>query len=247
MPEGDSLHRAAARLQVLVGETLAVEARHPRAVVLGIAEVVDGKRLEHVEAVGKNLLLTWEGGIVVRSHLRMKGRWWVQPAGARILGRPWLVLRGPKHQAVLTGGSVLALGRGPVDSLGPDIMLSPPDLNGMVARLRETDQAREIGDALLDQRLVAGIGNMWKAEGLFLGGVSPWDRLRDVSDQELRGVLVQTARAMQASRARRHVYGRAGLPCRRCTTLVESWPQGDDARTAYWCPSCQRAAATARR
>jgi endonuclease-8 len=247
VPEGDSLHRAAARLQVLVGERLSVEARHPRAVVLGIAEVVDGKRLEHVEAVGKNLLLTWEGGIVVRSHLRMRGRWWVQPAGARILGLPWLVLRGATHQAVLTGGSVLALGRGPVDRLGPDIMLAPPDVDGMVVRLRETDQAREIGDALLDQRLVAGIGNMWKAEGLFLGGVSPWAPLRDVSDEDLRRALAATARAMQAPRAQRHVYGRAGLPCRRCATPIESWRQSDDARTAYWCPRCQPAGVTARR
>jgi endonuclease-8 len=247
MPEGDSLHRAAAKLQVLVGERVAVEAHHPRALVLGIAEVVDGKRLEHVEAVGKNLLLTWEDGTVVRSHLRMKGRWWVQPAGSRIFGRPWLVLRGERHQAVLTGGSVLALGRGPVDRLGPDIMLAPPDLDGMVARLRAVDQSREVGDALLDQRLVAGIGNMWKAEGLFLGRVSPWTPLGDVSDDALRGVLAETARAMQAQRARRQVYGRAGLPCRRCATPIESWRQGDDARTAYWCPRCQPSAVTARR
>ncbi|MBW3593030.1 MAG: hypothetical protein KY396_04995 [Actinobacteria bacterium] len=247
MPEGDSLHRAAARLQVLVGEKLSVEARHPRAAVLGVAEAVDGKRLERVEAVGKNLLLTWEGGLVLRSHLRMKGRWWVRPAGSSVGGRPWLVLRGARNQAILTGGSVLELGRGRVDRLGPDIMLSPPDLDGMVARMRATDQAREIGDALLDQRLVAGIGNMWKAEGLFLGGVSPWTPLAGVSDDELRRVLAETARAMQAPRARRNVYGRAGRPCRRCAAPVESWRQGDDARTAYWCPVCQAAPVTAPR
>ena len=245
MPEGDTLHRAAARLQVLVGEALAVEARHPRAVALGVAEALDGKRLERVEAIGKHLLLTWEGGVVLRSHLRMKGRWSVRPAASPLVGRPWLVLRGEKDQGVLTGGSVLALGRGPVDRLGPDIMLSPPDLDGMVARLRATDHARQIGDALLDQRLVAGIGNMWKAEGLFLGGISPWTPLAQVSDGALRRVLAETARAMQAPRARRSVYRRAGMPCRRCATPVESWPQGDDARTAYWCPACQPGAVTA--
>jgi len=160
VPEGDALHRAAARLQPLVGEIVSVEAHHPRAVVLRIAEQLDGKRLEGVEAIGKILLLTFEGGLVVRSHLRMKGRWFVQPLGARIFGRPWLVLRGERHQAVLTGGSILRVGRGPVDRLGPDIMLSPPDVDAMIARLRAADGRRALGDALLDQRLVAGSGNM---------------------------------------------------------------------------------------
>ena len=242
MPEGDSLHRAAARLQPLVGETLAVESLHPRAQVLRIAEEIDGLRLERVEAVGKNLLLIFEGGLVLRSHLRMTGRWGIRPAGAEVRGRPWLVLRGSWHQGILWNGAVLQLARRHprVERLGPGIMLDPPDLDGMVARLRRADQDREVGDALLDQRLVAGIGNMWKAEGLFLGGVSPWSRLHEVSDEELRRVLDETSRAMRAPRRRRHlVYGRVGLPCRRCQTLVDAWRQGDDARTAYWCPSCQ--------
>ncbi len=247
VPEGDALHRAAARLRPLVGQVLEVEAHHGRSRVLGIAEQVDGKRLERVEAVGKNLLLTFEGGLVLRSQLRMKGRWFVQPRGARILGRPWLVLRGDRHQAVLTGGSVLRVGRGPVDRLGPDVMLDPPDVDGMVERLRATDQRREVGEALLDQRLVAGIGNMWKAEGLFAAAVSPWRELRDVGDDELRSVLDQTARLMQGPRVRHSVYRRAGLPCARCGTVVEARPQGDDARTAYWCPACQPSDVTARR
>ncbi|MBA2615311.1 MAG: DNA glycosylase [Actinobacteria bacterium] len=242
MPEGDSLHRAAARLQPLVGETLAVEAHHPRAQVLRIAEEIDGKRLEGVKAVGKNLLLTFEGGLVLRSHLRMTGRWGIRPSGADVRGRPWLVLRGREHQGVLWNGAVLQLARRhpQVERLGPDVMLDPPDLDGMVARLRATDKEREVGDALLDQRLVAGIGNMWKAEGLFLAGQSPWSRLHEVSDEELRRVLDETSRAMRATRRQRHlVYGRVGLPCRRCNALIDAWRQGDDARTAFWCPSCQ--------
>ena len=239
MPEGDALHRAAARLQPLVGDVVSAHAHHPRAVVLGVAERIDGKRLERVEAVGKNLLFTFEGGVVVRSHLRMKGRWLVQPLGAAIFGTPWLVLRGRTHQAVLRGGSVLRVGRGPVDRLGPDIMRRPPDVDGMVERLRQTDQVRAIGDALLDQRLVAGIGNMWKAEGLFAARVSPWRELRDVSDDELRTVLAETARLMQAPRRGHAVYRRAAMGCRRCGTPIESWAQGDGARMAYWCPVCQ--------
>ena len=239
MPEGDSLHRAAARLRPLEGEVLSVEARHPRAAALGIAERLDGRRLERVEAVGKNLLLTFEGGLVLRSHLRMRGRWRLQRAGARLAGTPWLVLRGRDVEGVLWNGPVLELGRAATARLGPDVMRDPPDLDGMLARLRATDQARQLGDALLDQRLVAGIGNMWKAEGLFLARVSPWRPLRDVSDEEIRRVLEETSRAMRAGRPRRAVYRRAGRPCPRCGARISSRPQGDAARTAYSCPDCQ--------
>jgi endonuclease VIII len=239
MPEGDSLHRAAARLQPLVGHVVAAESHHGRAKVLGVAEQIDGRRLERVQAIGKNLLLTFEGGLVVRSHLRMKGRWSVVPRGRPILGRPWLVLRGGDAQAVLANGAVLSVGRGPVDRLGPDVMLDPPDVDGMLARLRATDQGREVGEALLDQRLVAGIGNMWKAEGLALAWVSPWLPLREVLDDDLRRVLGETSAAMRSGRRGRIAYRRAGRPCGRCGTTVRSWPQGDDARMAYWCPECQ--------
>ena len=239
MPEGDSLHRAAGLLRALEGDTIAAEARHPRAVALRVAEAVDGRRLERVEALGKHLLLRFDGGLVLRSHLGMKGRWSVEPAGTRIVGSPWLVLRGEARQAVLRGGSSLALGRGRLDALGPDVMESPPDLDGMLARFRASDQTREIGEVVLDQRVVAGIGNMWKAEGLFRGGVSPWSLLRDVPDDALRRVLAETASAMHGARGKRSVYRRARRPCRRCGTAIEAWPQGEAARTAYWCPACQ--------
>ena len=104
MPEGDALHRAAERLRVLEGEVVAVETPHPRAAVLRLAERLDGRRLERVEAVGKNLLLDFEGGLTLRSHLRMRGRWRVEAAGAEPRGTPWLVLRGRERQAVLWNG-----------------------------------------------------------------------------------------------------------------------------------------------
>src|SRR5690242_774420 len=168
MPEGDSLHRAARRLQVLVGERVEVEAPHPRAAVKGLVEQLDGRRLESVEAVGKNLLLRFEGGLVLRSHLRMNGRWRVEPRGAHRTGRPWLVLRGDEHEAVLWNGPVLELARDArVRHLGPDILASPPDFDAMLELLRAEPKSRAVGDALLDQRLVAGIGNMWKAEALW--------------------------------------------------------------------------------
>jgi endonuclease-8 len=128
--------------------------------------------------------------------------------------------------------------------LGPDILGDPPDLARMVANLRREHQTREVGDALLDQRLVAGIGNIWKAESLWQARVSPWRPLGDVSDEELRSVLGEATRLMRASLEQRSderaVYRRAGRPCPRCATPIRSRGQGDDNRTAYWCPGCQR-------
>src|SRR5919201_4307986 len=98
MPEGDSLHRAARRLQALVGERVEVETPHPRAAVERLAERLDGRRLLAVEAHGKNLLLSFEGGYVLRSHLRMSGRWRVQARGLEVVGLPWLVLRGERNE-----------------------------------------------------------------------------------------------------------------------------------------------------
>jgi endonuclease VIII len=246
MPEGDSLHRAARRLQVLVGEQVAVETPHPRAAAERLAERLDGRRLESVEAVGKNLLFSFEGGLVLRSHLRMRGRWQVRArdSGAKAAGSPWLVLRGLKHEAVLWNGPVLELTGRAVRRLGPDILAEPPDLARMVENLRREHPSRELGDALLDQRLVAGIGNLWKAESLWRARISPWRRLGDLTDEELRLTLAEAARLMRGSlesgREERTIYRRAGRPCPRCGTPIRSRGQGEANRTAYWCPGCQR-------
>jgi endonuclease VIII len=242
MPEGDALARAARRLQVLVGERVEVETPHPRAAVKQLAPRLDGRRLEAVEAAGKNLLLRFEGGIVLRSHLRMSGRWRVQARGSQVFGRPWLVLRGAEREAVLWNGPVLELDDGAVRRLGPDILAKPPDLELIVANLRR-DSNRELGDALLDQRLVAGIGNVWKAEALWQERVSPWRRVAETSDEEAQAILEAAHELMTGSvegrRERRAVYRRAGRGCRRCGTPIESRGQGEQNRTAYWCPGCQ--------
>jgi endonuclease VIII len=246
MPEGDALHRAARRLQVLVGEELEVETPHPRAAVKQLAPRLDGRRLESVEAIGKNLLLRFEGGVVLRSHLRMKGRWRVFRRDSQIFGVPWLVLRGKDYVGAMFNGSVLELDRGVARRLGPDILAEPPDFDGMLARLRREDRDRAVGDALLDQRLVAGIGNLWKAESLWHARVSPWRPLREVADDELRKTLEEAHRLMRGRLegvpGRGRVYRRRGRPCPRCGTPIRSWQQGDGARMAYWCPECQRGA-----
>ena len=223
MPEGDSLHRAARRLQVLVGERLEAESPHPQGQATGVAEQVDGRRLLAVDAVGKNLLFRFEGGLVLRSHLRVRGRWRVLPRGAPRSGRPWLVLRGAEREAVLWNGPVLELTTRRVRRLGPDVLASEPDLDRMVENLRR-EPAREIGDALLDQRQVAGIGNLWKVEALWHAGVSPWRRVGELSGAELRGILEHAVGLMRASldgdREPRAIYRRPVCP--RCGARIRA-------------------------
>ena len=145
----------------------------------------------------------------------------------------------PQREAVLWNGPELELERGKTGRLGPDILAAPIDPE----RLRRVDQRRQVGDVLLDQRVVAGIGNLWRAEALWAAGVSPWRTVGKTSDPELEDVLGQARRLMAASlegvRSRRAVYRRSGRPCRRCGTAISSRGQGDDNRIAYWCPGCQ--------
>lgn len=251
MPEGDSLHRAARRLQPLVGQRLEVESPHPRAQATGVAARIDGRVLESVEAVGKNLLLRFEGGVVVRSHLRMTGRWRVEPRGkartgfSRRTALPWLVLRGAELEGVLWNGPVLTLESRNVRRLGQDVLADDFDFEAAVARLRGAGD-RLLGEALQDQRLLAGVGNMWMAEALWTIQVSPWLRVGEASDDVLRAAVEAARRLMQdalaTGRPGRQVYRRAGRPCLRCGTIVRSRGQGDDNRTAYWCPQCQAGA-----
>ena len=249
MPEGDSLHRAAARLQPLVGDRVAASSPNPRGLVTNVAQAVDGRVLESVEAVGKNLLLRFDGGVVVRSHLRMNGRWRVRPPGRPPWrGSPWLVLRTSRWEATQWNGPVLCLDDGRVGGLGPDLLADATTVELVLRRLRAADQRFLVGEALVDQRIVAGIGNMWLAELLWHGRVSPWARLADVSDEAFRESLDWGRRAMRASvrgtRPSRTVYRRAGRACPRCGEPVRSRGLGDANRTAYWCPSCQPVAAS---
>jgi endonuclease-8 len=245
VPEGDAIHRAAGRLQALVGQRIAATSPNPRAQATRVAETVDGRRLESVQALGKNLVLRFDGGVAVRSHLRMSGRWTVRPKGEPRVGLPWLVLAGERVEGVLWNGPVLELHLRALAHVGPDILAQPPKVEEMVARLRRADQSRTLGESLLDQSLVSGVGNMWMAELLWAVGLSPWRRLGEVGADELRAALVAGAELMRSAvdhgRAqRRSVYRRVGRPCPRCRTPIASRGQGDANRIAYWCPGCQR-------
>ena len=200
--------------------------------------------LESVDAHGKNLIFRFEGGVVLRSHLSMSGRWTVAPSGSRQAGRPWLVLRGDRFEGVLWNGPVLELHTRGIARLGPDILERPPRFDVMLARMRTAEQSRWFGETLLDQSLVAGIGNMWLAETLWQVELSPWRRLRAVSEADRRRALEAAAALMRGSvdggrRGGHQVYRRVGRPCPRCGARICSWGQGDDNRMTYWCPGCQ--------
>ena len=245
MPEGDSLHRVADLLQVLVGERVRAESPNPRGLATGVARAVDGRKLERVEAVGKNVLLHFDGAVVLRSHLRMNGRWRVRRLDERAWrGSPWLVLRGSEWEATQWNGPVLELGRGRVGALGPDLLAAGTYPAAVVARLRLVDQSRLVGEVLVDQRIVAGIGNMWLAEALWHARLSPWLELARVDDDALEEALAWARTTMRQAvggrRRARAVYRRAGRGCPRCGEPILARGLGDANRTAYWCPRCQQ-------
>jgi endonuclease-8 len=244
MPEGDSLHRIAARLGPLVGHRVSASSPNPRGQVTGVAAAIDGRVLERVEAVGKHLVLRFDRGVTLRSHLRMTGRWTIGPVGSVRKGSPWLVLRAGSIEAAQWNGPVLTLDTRAVGDLGPDLLADATDPVTVVERLRRADGDRPLGQALQDQRLVAGIGNMWMSEALWAVGLSPWLSLASVDDSELLAAVTWVRGAMRNAvidpRPARAIYRRAGRPCLRCRELVRSRGQGDANRTAYWCPGCQR-------
>jgi len=158
-------------------------------------------------------------------------------------GRPWLVLRGGPWEATQWNGPVLTLERRPLRRLGPDLLADETEVAVVVSRLRREPRSRLVGEALVDQRVVAGVGNMWLAEALWQARVSPWAALGAVSDEELSNAIGWAREAMRAAvrgpRGPRAVYRRAGMACRRCGTPIASRGLGDANRTAYWCPRCQ--------
>jgi len=256
MPAGDTIHYAARRIRpALEGHTPdELATPHPRFARDSWPERLDGRGVRAVDATGKHLFIRFEGDLTLHSHLRMTGKWGVCRRGERWRRSPrraWIVIRTAEHEVVEFDGPVLELmtdSRTRFDrrlaALGPDVLAADFDERRFLGLLRQDDQGRGIGDALLDQRNLAGVGNLWKAEGCFLAGVDPWRRLRDVADAEALAVVRELRAPMLDSaegrpRAQHWVYDRAGLPCRRCGTPVRARGQGDDNRTTYWCPACQ--------
>ena len=212
--------------------------------------------MSSVDAHGKHLFLRFEGDLTLHSHLRMTGLWAVYGPGMgwrRAISRAWLVLRSDGRDVVEFDGPVLELmsesrvrSDPRIAALGQDVLGERFDVERFLGRLSSNDPARPIGDVLLDQRTVAGIGNVWKAELCFAAGIDPWRPLAAVSEEEAVS-LVDLARERMRESARvglsarpRAVYRRAGLPCPRCGSIIRQRGQWEDNRLTFWCPGCQR-------
>jgi endonuclease-8 len=257
MPEGDTIHHAANRIRPLLEGTVPDEllTPHPRFAADRWPQRLAGQAVTSVDAYGKHLFVRFEGGLVIHSHLRMTGSWGTYAAGQRWRRSPrraWLVARARGGEVVQFDGPVLELmteartrSDPRIAHLGPDILAPELDEARFLARLRADDPTRPIGDALLDQRTIAGIGNLWKAEGCFEAGIDPWRPTGKVTDDEALAIVRATRPRMQRSAVDGfpsrdvQVYDRAGRPCPRCGTRIAARGMGDGNRTTFWCPGCQ--------
>ena len=265
MPEGDTIHRTAETLRAaLAGRTLtAFEAASSAVAQRARRAAVVGQAIAGVEARGKHLLLRFEGGATLHTHMGMRGSWHLYRTSSR-----W---RRPRMRAriVITAGDVVAVCVAPMltelltplelrrnlrlAQLGPDVLADGFDPAQAVQRLAARADL-EIGVAILDQRALAGVGNVYKSEVLFLPGVNPFARVEALSEKTLRRVVESAAAQLRRNLARSqrrttsplapgalYVYGRGGEPCRRCGDTVRRAVQGVQRRSTYWCPRCQPA------
>jgi endonuclease-8 len=274
MPEGDTLFRTAAGLRpYLVGRVVtAATVREPGAGAGARVDRVVGSAVTAVDALGKNLLVRFANGLELRTHLGMHGSWhryrpgerWRRPAS-----RARLILEVEGSVAVCFDAPTVELFEQRAEvvhpalaALGPDLLADGFDGPAAVRRLRHPDRAAiPIAEALLDQRALAGIGNVYKSEVLFIERVAPFAAVGSLDDEVL-GRLVDTARRLLVENAAsaRHgagrvttrgsrnadgplwVYRRTGCPCRRCGTPIRSAIHGATLpRRTYWCPRCQSA------
>ena len=274
MPEGDTIYRAARTLQrALAGHTVTgFQSVFPRLSRVDDDTPLRGRTIEHVEARGKHLLIWFSGDLVLRTHMRMHGSWHIYRPGER-----W---QRPRHEMriVIETAEIHAVGfsvpvaefdtakeleREPVlRDLGPDPLADTFDAAEAMRRISSRSDM-EIADALLDQTAIAGIGNVYKSELLFMARVSPFAAAADVPLERVAAIVALAVKFMRANvaetsdagivtytglrrttgradpGARLWVYGRWGQPCRRCGTPVSRRRQGPHARSTYWCPRCQ--------
>ena len=288
MPEGDAIFRTARTLhRALAGGVIVhFESVLPSLTRVHEDRPITGRTVERVQAVGKHVLMCFSGDLVLRTHMRMNGSWHIYRPGER-WRRPRRDMRilvataqfevvafsVPVAEFLVSGGARAAeIPRSSAPShtraierqadlrdIGPDLLGDLFDEDEAVRRLRA--HGREaIADVLLNQRVVAGIGNVYKSEVLFICHVSPFAAAVDVADDRVRDLLRTARKLLQANvttlggittylgyrrtrsrdeSERRYVYGRARRPCRRCATPIQVRAQGPHARLTYWCPQCQ--------
>ncbi len=274
MPEGDTIFRAARTLhRALAGQTITrFESVFPHLTRVDHDSPIRGRIVEGVESRGKHLLIRLSGGLVLRTHMRMNGSWHIYRRGERWF-RPRhemrIVLETDAFEAVAFNVPVAELAAparilaaGPVRQLGPDPLSPEFEASEAVDRILARGEG-EIADVLLDQTAIAGLGNIFKSEVLFVARIDPWAAVRSLARADVERIVAEAVRLMRANVAagvrggittygglrrrptrddpgpRNWVYGRAGRPCRRCGTPISWRKQGPHARSTYWCERCQ--------
>jgi endonuclease-8 len=293
MPEGDTIFRAARTLhRALAGQVVErFESVLPALTRVDEDAPIKGRTVERVSAAGKHLLMTFSSpstvpggprpssppGLVLRTHMRMNGSWHIYRRGER-WQRPRrdmrIVIATKQFEAVgfdipvaewLTPAALKR--QADLRLMGPDLLGAEFDAEQALRRFRARPTL-SIADALLDQRIVSGVGNIYKSEILFIVRVNPFTPVERVADETVREILSTARKHLRANvedhtaaivtyrgyrrttrrddpAERLYVYGRAGRACRRCGTRIEVTPQGPHARLTYWCPVCQPSAAPA--
>jgi endonuclease-8 len=271
MPEGDSIFRTAQALHRHLSGRIVTrfESVFPALTRIDADRPIAGRTVERVISRGKHILMTFSGDLVLHTHMKMNGSWHGYPPGV-----PWR--RPARDMRVLVATETFVavgfnvpvaelltsremLRHDALRTLGPDLLDESFDVETASHRAR-AQGSRAIADVLLDQRVIAGIGNIFKAEALFAAGIYPFTPVSDVSDSDLIRILgiardmlranTATGARLAPSRGMRTrdslnpgtalwVYGRAGKPCRNCGTAIQAKKTGLDARVTYWCPNCQ--------
>ncbi|HYC59736.1 MAG TPA: DNA-formamidopyrimidine glycosylase family protein [Thermoanaerobaculia bacterium] len=266
MPEGDTIYRAARTLHAaLAGRGVTrFETVFSQLARADHQAPVAGRTVERVTSEGKNLIIHFSGDLHLRTHMRMHGTWHIYRPGERWRMRKsdmrivietdaWLAVGFNVPVAEFHDGASLAR-QDDLRNIGPDFLGDAFDVDEALRRMRERPE-EEIADVLLNQRVAAGVGNEYKSEVLFVARISPFARVRDLTDEQLLHILGIARKLMVANVTKRsvsrsatfsldpnqqqYVYGRGGKPCRRCGTPVSYAKQGKDARGTYWCAKCQ--------
>jgi endonuclease-8 len=267
MPEGDNIFRAAERLRAALAGRPVTDFRTvlPQLQRVHDDHPVTGRVIEQVRSAGKNLLMYFSGDLVLRTHMLMSGSWHLYRRGER-WRRPGadmrIVIANEEFEAVgfsvpvaefLTARQMERHRQ--LQQLGPDLLAEEFDREAARERIRSRPEL-EIAEALLLQRLIAGIGNVFKSEVCFAAGVAPSRKVVDVSESEMEQILDSAEKQLRLNVSGREssrwttgrlnpserlwVYGRGGKPCFRCGTAIQWKRMGRDARSTYWCPGCQK-------